>query len=49
MADAYRRSGGPVQFELLKAFGQDGHGLFDVREGVAVWSPLVRVFLAQHR
>jgi dienelactone hydrolase len=49
MADAYRRAGGPVQFELLKAFRQDGHGLFDGREGVAVWSPLVRVFLAQHR
>jgi dienelactone hydrolase len=49
MADAYRRAGGNVQYELLAPFRRDGHGLFESVDGVGIWSPLVRAFIGQHR
>ncbi|MCW5744894.1 MAG: alpha/beta fold hydrolase [Alphaproteobacteria bacterium] len=49
MARAYGETGGVVQFELLPAFGKDGHGLFSAADGVPIWSRYVQAFLERHR
>ena len=49
MAEAYRKSGGSVQYLLLPAFAQDGHDLFGAIDGVPIWSPPVRAFLDRYR
>lgn len=49
MADAYKAGGGQADYRLLPAFGRDGHGLFGVAAGIAVWSPLVQTFIAPYR
>ena len=45
MADAYRTAGGVATYQLLPAFGQDGHMLFGARSGTPIWSPHVKAFL----
>jgi dienelactone hydrolase len=47
IADAYRLGGGRIELRLLPPFGQDGHRLFDAKEGVAIWGPVVEEFLAR--
>lgn len=49
MAEAYKAAGGNADYRLLPAFGNDGHSLFGVANGVAVWSPLVHSFIAPYR
>lgn len=46
MAKAYREAGGRLEFRALPRFGTEGHALFEAREGVAVWGPIVERFLA---
>ena len=47
--DAFRRSGGRAEYQILPAFEEDGHYLFERASGVAAWSPLVEAFLNRHR
>jgi dienelactone hydrolase len=47
MHAAYARSGGNARFELLGAFGNDGHGLFFGQGGARVWGPIVDAYLAE--
>lgn len=44
-ADAYRAAGGRLDYRLLGDFGRDGHWLFEQRDGVAIWGPVVEEFL----
>ncbi len=46
MARAYRDAGGRLEFRATPRFGSEGHMLFEVREGVALWGPIVERFLA---
>jgi dienelactone hydrolase len=45
MFDAYVRAGGRAEFVALPAFGSDGHQLFGVADGRALWQPSVAKFL----
>lgn len=45
MAEAYKAGGVPMDYRLLPAFGEDGHGLFSKRDGMAIWTPIVGGFL----
>lgn len=45
MADAYRARGGPAQYLLLPAIGKDGHSLFSLKDGPALWAQPVKKFL----
>ena len=45
MAEAYKAGGAPMDYRLLPAFGEDGHGLFSKRDGMAIWTPTVGGFL----
>jgi dienelactone hydrolase len=45
MAQAFRAAGGPVEFRLLAALKDDGHGLIESPEGAAAWQPIVAEFL----
>jgi dienelactone hydrolase len=49
MADAYKAGGGSADYQLLPAFGRDGHGLFGAADGIALWSPIVQGFIGRHR
>jgi dienelactone hydrolase len=46
MADAFGAAGGVVDYQLVPPFGDDGHGLIEAADGVAVWGPVVQRFLA---
>jgi hypothetical protein len=45
MHEAFVGAGGNAEYRLLGPFGNEGHGLIDAPEGVAIWSPLVSQFL----
>jgi dienelactone hydrolase len=45
MADAFQDAGGPVEYHLLPAFGQDGHALMAAPAAVPIWAPIVARFL----
>jgi dienelactone hydrolase len=45
MHEAFVGAGGSAEYHLLGPFGNEGHGLIDAPEGVAIWSPLVSQFL----
>jgi dienelactone hydrolase len=45
MADAFLGAGGKADYNLLKPFGKDGHGLFAAAGGVELWRGLVEAFL----
>ena len=45
MHEAFVGAGGNAEYHLLGPFGNEGHGLIDAPEGVAIWSPLVSQFL----
>jgi len=47
MADAFRAAGGPVEYHLLPPFGEEGHFLVQIDDGVRVWGPIVARFLAR--
>src|SRR5580704_3359476 len=47
MAQAFRTAGGRVDFRLLPALGDDGHGVMESTEGVAAWEPVVAEFLTK--
>jgi dienelactone hydrolase len=47
MAQAFRGAGGRVDFRLLPALTDDGHGLLETPEGAAAWEPAVAEFLAK--
>jgi dienelactone hydrolase len=49
MAAAFRAAGGKVDYELLPAFGRDGHFLADSEGTEGVWGPVVDRFLATLR
>jgi dienelactone hydrolase len=49
MAAAFRAAGGKVDYQLLPAFGRDGHFLAETQGSDAVWGPVVERFLAQLR
>lgn len=48
MFDAFTAAGGKAEYQLLPAFGRDGHSLFGASQGPAIWAPLVTRFLAAH-
>jgi dienelactone hydrolase len=48
MYEAFRAGGANVEYHLLPAFGAEGHYLIDSPEAVAIWSPIVAGFLAEH-
>jgi dienelactone hydrolase len=45
MADAFRSTGGTLDFEQTRSFGRDGHQLFFGRRGSLEWGPLVSRYL----
>jgi dienelactone hydrolase len=47
MAEAFRAAGGPVEYHLLPPFGEEGHFLVQIDEGVPTWGPIVARFLAR--
>jgi dienelactone hydrolase len=49
MHEAFVGAGGNAEYHLLGPFGNEGHGLIDAPEGVAIWSPLVSRFLDRIR
>jgi dienelactone hydrolase len=49
LTDAFRRAGGRIDYRLLPSFSRDGHWLFESRDGVVVWAPVVEHFLANLR
>jgi len=49
MIDAYRAAGGSAEYQLLPAFGDEGHFFLHSAEAVPIWSPIVSRFLDQHR
>ncbi len=49
MAAAFRAAGGKVDYQLLPAFGRDGHFMVETQGSDAVWGPVVERFLAQLR
>ncbi len=44
MADAYRGAGGRLEYDLLPAVGNEGHGLI-LADGAATWAPYLEKFL----
>ncbi len=46
MHGAFTAAGGKADYELLGAFGSDGHGLFFGRQGSKVWERPVQKYLA---
>ena len=46
MAAAFRAAGGQADYELLPAFGDDGHFMAERAGSEAVWGPVVERFLA---
>ncbi len=49
MAAAFRAAGGPVDYELLPAFGEDGHFMAEQAGSESAWGPVVERFLARLR
>jgi dienelactone hydrolase len=49
MAAAFRAAGGPVDYALLPAFGDDGHFMAERAGSETVWGPVVERFLAHLR
>jgi dienelactone hydrolase len=49
MADAFRAAGGPVDYALLPAFGDDGHFMAERAGSESVWGPVVGRFLGRLR
>jgi dienelactone hydrolase len=49
MAAAFRAAGGKVDYELLPAFGDDGHFMAERPGSEAAWGPAVERFLAALR
>ena len=49
MAEAFRAAGGPVDYTLLPAFGDDGHFMAERAGSDSVWGPVVERFLARLR
>jgi dienelactone hydrolase len=49
MADAFRAAGGPVDYALLPAFGDDGHFMAERSGSESVWGPVVERFLGRLR
>ena len=45
MVDAYRAAGGIAEYRLLPPYGADGHTLIEMRDGAAIWGPLLGNFL----
>lgn len=45
MAEAFKSNGGIADYQLLGAFGKDGHSLFTSADGLDRWQPLVARFL----
>lgn len=46
MYAAFTQAGGRAEFQALPAFGSDGHNLFSLPGGSAIWGPLVDRYLA---
>jgi dienelactone hydrolase len=46
MYAAFSRAGGKAEYEAMPAFGNDGHDMFLLRGGSAIWGPLVERYLA---
>jgi pimeloyl-ACP methyl ester carboxylesterase len=46
MYAAFTQAGGRADFQALPPFGNDGHDLFMLRGGSAIWGPLVERYLA---
>jgi homoserine acetyltransferase len=46
MYAAFARAGGKADYEAMPAFGSDGHDMFLLRGGSAIWGPLVERYLA---
>jgi dienelactone hydrolase len=47
MAEAFRAAGGPVDYALLPAFGDDGHFMAERAGSESVWGPVVERFLGR--
>lgn len=47
LADAFRSAGGRIEYRLLPRFDQEGHWLFESRDGIPAWGPIVEEFLAR--
>jgi dienelactone hydrolase len=46
MYAAFTRAGGKADYEAMPAFGSDGHDMFVLAGGSAIWGPLVERYLA---
>lgn len=49
MASAFRAAGGKVDYQLLPAFGADGHFMAEMESSEAIWGPVVERFLERVR
>jgi dienelactone hydrolase len=45
---AFTNGGGMADFEMAPPLGEDGHGLYSMRDGAEVWTPYLDKFLADH-
>ena len=48
LTGAFSKAGGNVTFVAIPPFGTDGHELFQVANGIPIWSPIVDRFLASN-
>jgi dienelactone hydrolase len=48
MFKAWKAAGGNGEYHLFPPFKEEGHLLVDYPQGVAIWSPVVKQFLASH-
>jgi dienelactone hydrolase len=46
---AFNAAGGHATFFAAPAFGEDGHYLFESREGITIWEPTVENFLSANK
>jgi dienelactone hydrolase len=48
MHNAFTAAGGDAEYQMLPAYGNDGHFLIGSADGVPLWAPLVSQFLEKH-
>lgn len=49
MLGAYTKTGGQASFAKAQKFGEEGHYLFSVDEGIPIWRPIANTFLGAQR
>src|SRR5690349_9316631 len=49
MHEAFTAAGGKAEYHLMPPFGDDGHFFIDSPDAIAIWSPLVAMFLDEQK